>query len=345
VIVHGGPVVAELRALGVDPARLLDLSASCNPYGPCPAVVDAVRAAPLDRYPDPTGRPAREALAAWLDRDPDEIAVGNGAADLLWTLARTFDGPALIVEPAFGELRAAVLARGGRVLEHRAREEDRFQIDLAAIARTAHANRAAVIYLCTPTTPTGATVPAAAVAALAADLPRAHVICDQSFLSLGDRADDARVPMPPNVVLVRSLTKDLGIPGVRIGYLAATMSIVKDVEAGRPAWTTSAAAIAAAIAAPAAQPFVEESRAKLIEDRRALERDLRALGLDPEPSSAPFVIARTGDAAALRQRLLVRHHILVRDCASFGLPAHVRIAARPAPERARLAAALAEVIA
>jgi histidinol-phosphate/aromatic aminotransferase/cobyric acid decarboxylase-like protein len=48
-----------------------------------------------------------------------------------------------------------------------------------------------------------------------------------------------------------------------------------------------------------------------------------------------------GDAAKLRRRLLDRHRLLVRDCASFGLPAYVRLAARPAAQSDLLAQAMA----
>jgi len=53
-------------------------------------------------------------------------------------------------------------------------------------------------------------------------------------------------------------------------------------------------------------------------------------------------LAPVSDAGRLRQALLSRHRILVRDCASFGLPGHVRLAARSATDRARLLAALQE---
>jgi len=58
------------------------------------------------------------------------------------------------------------------------------------------------------------------------------------------------------------------------------------------------------------------------------------------PSSTGFALVPVGDAAALRHRMLTGHRVLVRDCTSFGLPGFVRLAARPAAERARLITAL-----
>jgi histidinol-phosphate/aromatic aminotransferase/cobyric acid decarboxylase-like protein len=85
---HGGPIAAELRGLGIDPHEVLDFSVNVNVYGPAPQMVEAIRTARVDLYPDPTAREAREALGAVCDVDPDRIVVGNGAAELLWTLAR-----------------------------------------------------------------------------------------------------------------------------------------------------------------------------------------------------------------------------------------------------------------
>ncbi|HET9551539.1 MAG TPA: aminotransferase class I/II-fold pyridoxal phosphate-dependent enzyme, partial [Anaeromyxobacteraceae bacterium] len=111
--------------------------------------------------------------------------------------------------------------------------------------------------------------------------------------------------------------------------------------ASRPAWSTSAPAQAAALAALDEEPFVAESRERLRQDREALAEGLRALGLRPLPSVAPYLAFEAPEAVALRARLM-RHGLLVRDCASFGLPGWLRVAARPAAERERLLAALAK---
>ena len=58
--------------------------------------------------------------------------------------------------------------------------------------------------------------------------------------------------------------------------------------------------------------------------------------------STGFVLVRTGAAASLRDRLLRRHRVLVRDCSSFGLPDFIRVAARPVAELEPLLRALRE---
>jgi histidinol-phosphate/aromatic aminotransferase/cobyric acid decarboxylase-like protein len=340
--VHGGLYDDEAGALGLDPREVIDFSVNCNPYGPCAEVLDAIRGAAVDRYPDPTAAAVRRAIAGTIDVEPAAIALGNGACELLWTLARVLVRPGArvaIVEPTFGEFRAAIGQCGGVVDEWRASPANGFAIDLGAVDAVARA--ATLLYVCSPNTPTGASIDVAEVARVAAARPSTTVVLDQSFLSLSERASDARTRVPPNVVRVRSLTKDHAIPGLRVGYLIAATALVARIEAARPAWTTSAIAQAAARAAIRASRFVDDSRARVLADRAALVAVLRRLGLAPAPSTTGFVLVRVGDAAGLRARLLARHRVLVRDCASFGLPDHVRLAARPAADLDRLAIALA----
>jgi histidinol-phosphate/aromatic aminotransferase/cobyric acid decarboxylase-like protein len=148
------------------------------------------------------------------------------------------------------------------------------------------------------------------------------------------------VALPENVTCVRSLTKEHAIPGVRVGYVLASPARIQHLERHRPAWSTSAPAQAAAIATCTETAFVAESRARLLQDRLRLTADLAALGLHPLASSANFFLLPAGDGAEIRRRLLANHRVLVRDCASFGLPAFVRLSARPAGDCERLLAAL-----
>jgi len=340
---HGGLHDAELSALQLAPADVLDFSVSCNPYGPHPEVLRAIRDADATRYPDPHALPARRALGQALELDGARIALGNGACDLLWTLARQLVRPGervVIAEPAFCEFRTAAERAGARIVCVRAEPDADFALDLPAALAVARASRARVLYLCTPSTPAGAALPARDLVTAAREHPALTFVVDQSFLALSERFSDAQVELPDGVIAVRSLTKEHAIPGVRVGYLLAAASQVRELDAHRPAWPVSAHAQAAVIATCRTGPFVAESRARLLEDRRRLAARLRELGLDPVPSTTCYLLARVGRAAELRARLLARHGILVRDCSSFGLPEHIRVGARPLADCERLLAAL-----
>ena len=340
---HGGPRLEELEDLGLRPEDLIDFSVSTNPYGPAPAVLEAIRQAPVAVYPDPAATRARRRLADHLGVLPAQLALGNGAADLLWSLARALVRPgttALVVEPTFGEFRAAAEAAGATVVEWRAAFADAFRIDPASIADRARTAGAQVLYLCAPNVPTGAALPADDLAVLARALPDVELVLDQSFLLLSERWQDLTVALPENVACVRSLTKEHAIPGVRVGYVLTSPDRIERLERQRPAWSCSAPAQAAALATCDQAAFVADSRERLFRDRLRLTGALEALGWQPVPSTANFFLLPVRDGAALRRRLLVNHRILVRDCASFGLPAFVRLAARPAGDCERLITAL-----
>ena len=101
----------------------------------------------------------------------------------------------------------------------------------------------------------------------------------------------------------------------------------------------------AGIAGAVADPVnVERGRAAARAGREYLRRQLARLGLPCTASAANFLLVRVGDAAAIRMRLLREHRVCVRDCASFGLPEHVRIGVRRIEDCRRLAGALQEVL-
>jgi histidinol-phosphate/aromatic aminotransferase/cobyric acid decarboxylase-like protein len=342
---HGGLLDDELARLGLAPRDVVDFSVNVNPYGPHDAVVRAIREAPLARYPDPTGRAARAAIARHLGRDAAEIALGNGAVELLWSLARLLNAPGetcAVVGPTFSELASAVRAGRGVVAEWRASADDGFALPARASDAFLGATRPRALYRCNPQNPTGRALPAAAVHALAEAHPDVTVVLDQAFLSLSECHAEAAHAYPANVVGVRSLTKDHALPGLRVGYLVADPAIVRRLEASRPPWTASSLAQAAAVATLAHDGFVAESRTRMLADQSYLVAALAARGLPAVPSIVPYVLlAVPTQATALRARLLERHHLLVRDGTSFGLPRHVRLAARPAADVDRLVAALA----
>lgn len=345
--VHGGPDLDELHAAGVTSAALLDFSVNVNPYGPTAFMREAIRNAAIDRYPDPTATLARRALAGAWNVNPANVVLGAGAAELLWAIVRTTVRPGdavVMAEPTFSEARAAAEAVGAIVHDVRATEDESFRHEPGRLVELVKERRARLVYLCAPNNPTGRAWPIFELAAVVRACPDALFVVDQSFLSLSERHEDAAVALPDNAVRVRSLTKDHAIPGTRVGAAIATPALANTLERLRPAWSTGAATQAAAIAAAAEQQFVADSRARLLADRTDLIEGLTSIGLAPVPSSTVFVLVRVGDAPGIRGKLLARHGLLVRDCSSFGLPHHIRVAARGVEDRTRLLTALSTCI-
>ena len=131
-----------------------------------------------------------------------------------------------------------------------------------------------------------------------------------------------------DAVVVGSLTKLLACPGLRAGYvLASDPAFIRSLRP--PEWSVNGLATAALPDLLAAVDLAGWASG-VAALRERLVAVLRDAGLDPEPSDANFVLV---PAPGLRARLAARA-ILVRDCASFGLPDHVRIAV---PDEAGLA--------
>lgn len=341
--VHGGLDVAELSALGLDPAAVLDLSVNVNPWGPHPAVVAAIQRASLSRYPQPSAAGARAALARVAAVAPEQVLVGHGSTELIWSAVSMLASdprPLLVAGPTFSEPVLAARAYGVPWIELRSAAQTDFTLDLSKLARAIEQHDAQAVYLCQPNNPDGGCLPASQLRELCEAYRTCTFLIDQAFLSLSTRHADAALRFPANALLVRSLTKEHALPGLRVGYALGSAELIARIDARRPSWMVSGLAEAAIIEACAQQAYVAQVRAFLLEGRGALQAACRELGLHVSPSTTSYFVMRVGDADSLRARLLARHAIAVRSCSSFGLPEHLRVAACGPEQRRQLIAAL-----
>jgi histidinol-phosphate/aromatic aminotransferase/cobyric acid decarboxylase-like protein len=338
--IHGGLDANELARLGLDAATVLDLSQNVNPLGPHPAVVQAIQRASLGVYPQPWAAGARAALARVCQVEPEQVVVGHGSTELIWSAVSLLAGaarPLLVAGPTFSEPALAARAFGVPCLELRS---PALELDLSQLARAIEQHDARAVYLCQPNNPDGSCVPAAQLRELCAAEPTRLFVIDQAFLSLSTRHSDHALRFPDNVLLVRSMTKEHALPGLRVGYALGAASLIDRLNARRPSWMVSSLAEAAIIEACAQPEYVAQVRSFLLEGRQTLTEACREIGYQVLPSTTSYFMLRVTDADAFRNRLLARHAIAVRSCSSFGLPDYVRIAACGPEQRTRLLAAL-----
>jgi histidinol-phosphate/aromatic aminotransferase/cobyric acid decarboxylase-like protein len=139
----------------------------------------------------------------------------------------------------------------------------------------------------------------------------------------------------PGKVVVGSLTKLLACPGLRIGYLLADPALVARCRSRQPAWSVNGLAVSVLPDLLASIDLRGWSAAVAVL-RDQLAGVLRQHGLQALPSHANWLLVK---APELRARL-APYGIVVRDCASFGMPDTVRIAVPDEDGLARLDQAL-----
>ncbi len=298
--------------------------------GPPPWLRDALQAALDDaaqRYPDESDAVA--ALAALHGRAPEEIVPTNGAAQALWLLpAALRPSLAACVHPGFTEGEAALRAHGVAVTRVLRDPEHDFVLDPAAVPEAAD-----LVLVGNPASPSGTLDPAAALLALRR--PGRTVVVDEAFMDLvpgepGTLVRDA----PADVIVVRSLTKSLAIPGLRAGYAVAAPALAQRLRAVRPPWSANALALAALTATAQRPQALAAAAGRAEAEREDLAQRLAAAGIRQWPAAANFVLIEHPEAAAR----LRAERIAVRSAGSFpGLTdGHVRITARSPAENARL---------
>lgn len=355
--VHGGIRPAQLRALGLDPADVLDFSASVSPLGPPGGLWEALQQVNMAAYPDPECLELREALARHHATDVDRILVGNGSTELIHLLARAYlstnkdgqNGAALLLTPTYGEYAGACALAGGEVLKANAQREDGFHWNLAHVEDLIRSRRPVLVFLCNPNNPTGVYLRQNEVLGLAqaATEVGSLLVLDEAYFNfVADRWD--AMPLlhgaaQDNLVLLRSMTKDYALTSLRLGYCLASPRIISGLSALQPDWSVNGLAQIAGLAAlvdteylPAARQAVDDAKAYLI-------RRFNEMGFQVLPSSANFLLISVGDGALWRDKLMPLG-IFVRDCASFGLPDCIRIGIRAMADCERLTAAVQKLI-
>lgn len=340
---HGALNYSELENLGLDPAQIIDFSSNINPYGPAPGVRQALVGCTPERYPDRQALALRRALSAQLGIAAEQILPGSGCAELIWLAALAYLQPGdtvLVVGPTFGEYAHAAQLAGAQV-ETCPAAPPGFVVAADTVTQRLGSRAYRLAFICNPNNPTGQAVPPETIAAWAAAAPDTLLVVDEAYIHFAPHLRSVLPLGQPNLLLLRSMTKEYALAGLRLGYAVAHPQIIRALAAVQPPWSVSAPAQAAGLAALAAHAQMLADMRRLQADRQQFQAWLRAAGLQPLPSETAFFLLPAGRAAAWRLALL-HQGLQVRDCASFGLPGYLRIATRRPEENEKLARALVQ---
>jgi histidinol-phosphate aminotransferase len=342
---HGSVTDAELRALGLERPGVIDFSASTNPLGPSPHARQVLAELAIGRYPDDNAAALQTAIARHIGLDPAGVLVGNGSVELIFLLALAYLDPGdrvVVVGPTFGEYARAARMMGADVTEWRADAAAAFQPDVPTLCAAIRRLGPKLVFLCNPNNPTGVLLGRADITSIL-DATPGLLVLDEAYISFVEsppRTLDLR--SDGRLVVLRSLTKDCALAGLRLGYAVAVPEVIEVLRSVRYPWSVNAAAQAAGLAALADVAHLQRSLAVVQEAKRYLQAELSNLGLRVLPAAANFMLVEVGDGQRFRRQVLQRGCCL-RDCTSFGLPTFVRIGVRTLPECRQLVAAIAAV--
>lgn len=348
---HGGNAAVLARRLGLPLAKILDASASINPFGPPAEVFQAARdaLAQVQHYPEVDAASLREALASYHDLPADHLLPGSGSTELIYLIPRVFRPQrALLVAPCFSEYEKALLQADcavGLVVQAPGEPFDLQRVFAALRDETE------LVVVANPGNPSGALIPPKQLLRLAFGLhEQALLLVDEAFIDFAPESSVlAKVPDHGNLYVLRSLTKFYAIPGLRAGYLAGPTAGVARLAQAREPWALSTPALAAAVSCLGAEAFRQRTLEELPPLREKLAAGLAGLGLETFPAAANYLLLRLPegwpDAPTLAARTAARG-VLIRDCSNFAGLDHryLRLAVRSREENQRLLAVLADAL-
>lgn len=333
---HHGDVDAE--------PGLLDFAVNVRLQQPPRWLRDRLAAAldDLGRYPSAADDlAARTAVAERHGRDPGEVLLLAGAAECFALLPQLNPRSAAVVHPSFTEPEFALRSAGVPVTRVLLGED--YRLDPALVPADAD-----LVVLGNPTNPTSLLHPADAIRELIR--PGRLVVVDEAFLDAVPGEPEGLASSPiPGLLVVRSLTKMWGLPGLRAGYALGEPELLSSLAAPRPHWPLGTLALEAINACCAPEALAESAAAARELDalRAGQAADLAAVpGVSViGPARAPFLLLDVHNGAKVRSALRDRGIAVRRGDTFPGLgPDHLRVAVRDAGRNATLVRAMRELL-
>jgi len=332
---------------------MIDFCFIANPYYPTPEMLEDLKQNfpnLIKSYPSSSPILSQKHLAKVLRVNPENLIVGNGATELIVLINTTLIDRIAVPVPTFGEyIEKLKDQRDGELYE--LKPEENYNLDLAKYLAWVRRRGLKALLVINPGNPTGHLF---SLDEMIEFLHQAKdmelVIVDESFI------DFAGDPVPSllqvadkftNLLLVRSMSKHCGVPGLRLGYCYSdNLYVLNRMRQFIPTWNVNTLAQYFLSLLPSTDAAYQEARKRLIGDVRWLYEALRAIpGIGVYPTGANFVLfkIKTGmQAVELQGRLLKEHRMYVRDCSNkVGMDNyHIRVASQGREKDAKLVEAL-----
>ncbi len=258
----------------------------------------------------------------------ESIFVGNGAVEIIQAIMHRFTGDKILVNlPTFSPYHEFARPDTQVVYNVLSKEND-FRFEPEPYLERVRQERPDTVVLINPNNPDGGYIPYATLIRLLDELRNVpNVIVDESFIHFACEGDDyafrslsGEIDRFPNLMVIKSMSKDFGIAGIRAGYAVMAPDRVHTLLANGFLWNSSG--LAEYFFDLYSRPdFLLEYERKRVHYIRHSRRFFKALSLIPGlyayPTSANFILIELRNelsAEDLVCRLLVRRGIYTRTC-------------------------------
>ena len=303
----------------------------------------------ITSYPEPSPLSLEKSLAEFHGVSCNEIMVTNGATEAIYLIARAFhDYQPDIPQPTFSEYADACREAttvpdafpSGSVASTTVPEAATVPDDLSS------GRPSLLTWLCNPNNPTGHVIPKQRLLHDIASHPADIFVIDSSYAAYTDQDTPSALDIVShdNAIMLCSMTKDYGVPGLRLGYIIANSRLLERVNSQRMPWSVNTLAIEAGKYLIAHCVEFQFPLATLLAERQRMEEEIHEIGILTSHSDSHMLLCQlpNGSARELKDYLANHHGILIRDASNFPTltQQHFRIAVQTPDDNNQLISAL-----
>ncbi|NLO81859.1 MAG: histidinol-phosphate transaminase [Clostridiales bacterium] len=267
----------------------------------------------LNLYPDSDATGLRKSISEYCNVHPDEIIVGAGSDELIQVIINALvdRGEAVLYpSPSFGMYGIFTRIAGGIPLEVALKED--FCYDVDGFYKAIELYKPKLIFICSPNNPTGNILELNKLEELTKNFSGV-VAVDEAYGEFCEYSAVELIEQCPNIVVLKTFSKAMGLAGLRVGYLIANKGLVDQINAVKPPYNVSSFSQRAAQLVLENMDIIRDRISKIINERERLYTELNSVGgVHVYPSKANFLLIRVNDADEIYEKL-TEEGILVRN--------------------------------
>ena len=352
---HGGNVSYFARELNIPEEQIIDYSANINPLGYPTDLKNQILSQfqMVTRYPDSTYHQLNSEIEKYYGVHKDNLILGNGAVELIYLLHAHLRPKAILYPvPTFSEYGLAAKSVQAEVEMVYLQESNNWELPIDELC--AKLSSCQMLFICNPNNPTGNIFPKDKLIYLAQKCAEKNVllIIDESFMDfITNRAAFSLIDQLSkfqNLFILQSLTKILGIPGLRIGFGLGNRQLIQKLMGAKDPWNVNCFAQLAAVLGLQDKKYLTDTQELIGQEKEYMFRSLSNInGLKPFKPQVNFILVKIThpflDADVLAESL-AKKGILIRNCRNFpGLSEkYFRLAIRERESNQLVLAAIAE---